>query len=109
MTNLAYLPISLKNANAYESDIKACSEIYHMNGVIEINKIAEIIDGELQLNYPLYSVVKKNGYHSLSLDRSIFTLDSINQVLILCEIWIKTESIKDIEKKQQEWKKYKQL
>ena len=109
MTNLAYLPISLENANAYESDIKACSEIYHMNSVIQINKIAEVIDGELQLDYPLYSIVKKSGYHNLMLDRSIFILKSINQVLILCEIWTKTESIEDIDKKIQEWIKHKQL
>lgn len=109
MTNLVYLPISLNNANAYESDIKACSEIYHMNSVIQINKIAEIIDGELQLDYPLYSVVQKSGYHNLRLDRSIFSLKSINQVLILCEIWIKTDSIEYIDKKIQEWIKHKQL
>ena len=80
-----------------------------MNSVIQINKIAEVIDGELQLDYPLYSIVKKSGYHNLMLDRSIFTLKSINQVLILCEIWTKTESIEDIDKKIQEWIKHKQL
>ena len=94
-TQITFLPISKENFNAYESDIEMCSEIYNMDNVTEVNKIVEVIDGIPQVDYPLYSV-KQNGKHILLLDRSVFQLDTIEQVLQYCKVSIETESIESI-------------
>jgi len=91
-TQIIYLPISQENFDAYESDIETCAEMYNMEGVTEVIKIAEVINGVPEFDYPLYSV-KQKGKHILLLDRSEFELDSIDDVLNLCKKWIETESI----------------
>lgn len=95
MTKLVYLPIDISNFHAYESDVKDCSEIYDMKNVTQINKICEVIDNRLD-RHPIYSVVRENGNHYLFLDRSEFELQSIEQVLSYCRLWIETESIEDV-------------
>ena len=95
MTKLAYLPIDNNNALGYESDVRECSEIYDMEGVTQINKICEVIDNEINIDHPLYSV-EKDGKHYLFLDRSLFELQTFDKVLSYCRLWTQTESIQDI-------------
>lgn len=92
MTKLVYLPIDISNFHAYEEDVKACSELYDMKGVTQINKIHELIDDRLD-RHPIYSVVRNDNYHYLFLDRSEFKLESFERVLSCIRIWIETESI----------------
>jgi len=97
MTKLVILPIPSEQFHAHEYDVQACSEMYDMNGVTQINKICEVIDDEVKYEYPLYSIQRNNdGYHYLFLDRSEFQLQSINQVLSYCRLWVQTESIEDV-------------
>ena len=95
MKKLAYIPIKPNQFNAYESDVEGCSEIYDMDGVTQINKICEIVDNEINIDHPLYSV-EKDGKHYLFLDRSLFELQSFEQVLSYCRLWVETESIEGI-------------
>ena len=95
MTQLVILPIPSEQFHAHEYDVQACSEMYDMNGVTQINKICEVVNNEIDINYPLYSV-ERDGKHYLFLDRSEFELKSIEQVLSFCRLWVQTESIEDI-------------
>lgn len=95
MKKLAYIPIPKSKFHAYESDVEGCSEIYDMEGVTQINKICEIVDNEINIDHPLYSV-EKEGKHYLLLDRSLFQLQTFDKVLSFCRLWVETESIQDI-------------
>ena len=95
MKKLAYIPIKPHQFNSYESDVTMCSEIYDMDGVTQINKICEIVDNEINIDHPLYSV-EKDGKHYLFLDRSLFQLQTFDKVLSFCRLWVETESIQDI-------------
>lgn len=95
MTQLAYIPIKPHQFNAYESDVAMCSELYDMEGVTQINKICEIINNEVDIDHPLYSI-EKDGKHYILLDRSLFQLQTFDKVLSFCRLWVETESIQDI-------------
>lgn len=95
MTKLVYIPIDKNQFHAYESDVRNCSEIYDMEGVTQINKICHLTEGHESIDEPHYSI-ERDGKHYLLLDRSEFELQSIEQVLSYCRLWVQTESIEDV-------------